>query len=209
MCLCRSVRATSPVSYCDHVSTVKRETQLTEPLPLDPAALCNLPIPPEAKAELEGLYSNSRNLIARVSQETFVVRQQCQSSLNPLDLIHVRVRMKDTRAHRSPVFMCPCQEFKRFSSHFHGAPTTTKPSRRCIHFYLCLWAFASTNGLAEEFSFVNGLCCYPQIAWWFDCHALHNNHAGEQHPSSPPKHDSTEQGSVLLYTIHLCYTCYR
>ena len=53
-----------------------------------------------------------------------------------------------------PTFHCPCATFRRFfslTSH-SGGGTTPRLSKRCIHFYVCLWAFASNENLAREFS---------------------------------------------------------
>ena len=88
----------------------------------------------------------------QVSLSRFVHDKGC-SQEHPLALLHVRFRKCDTSEPR-PTFYCPCHSFQRFSAQLTGPATTAKPSRRCLHFYICLWAFASKSCLAQEFSFL-------------------------------------------------------
>ena len=106
-------------------------------------------------------------LIQRVSGNSFLIRDRECSQERPLGLLHVRFRAPHeqplpdnceprpttTAPEPRPSFYCPCRTFQRFSSLLPGAATTPKLSRRCLHFYICLWAFACNSTLRDEFSF--------------------------------------------------------
>ena len=149
---------TTPGFHCQHIQSIQEEISSeadgTFPsIPLDTDILPELPFPPSIKTDLLKLKESGSSLIERVSSESFAVCDKGCSQEHPLALLHVRFRKCDTSEPR-PTFYCPCHSFQRFSAQLTGPATTAKPSRRCLHFCICLWAFASKSCLAQEFSFL-------------------------------------------------------
>lgn len=148
-------------SYCEHISRVKQELRASpQPddvesthLELNPRLLDEMPFPATVRENLQRMNSRGANLIQRVSEESFLVRNPEMTQAHPLGLLHVRFSKNKTPSSAPPTFFCPCTVFKRFSSaQSGGAPTTPRISKRCLHFYLCLWAFASNEKLSQEYS---------------------------------------------------------
>ena len=103
-------------------------------------------------------------LFTRVSEGSFAIRVNEITQDQPLGILHVRLT-KPTQSHSSgstPAFYCPCHSFTQFSSRASGGPKTARLSRRCSHFYIWLWAFASDKSLSEEFQ-------YPGIIKRYAC----------------------------------------
>lgn len=152
--------------YCEHISRVKQElgTSLQPDddastkvkfthLELNPRLLNEMPFPATVHENLQRMNSRGANLIQRVSEESFLVRNPEMTQTHPLGLLHVRFSKNTTPSSAPPTFFCPCTVSKRFSSaQSSGAPTTPRISKRCLHFYLCLWAFASNEKLSQEYS---------------------------------------------------------
>ena len=152
--------------YCEHISKVKQELgpalQLDDDvstkvksthLELNPRLLNEMPFPATVCENLQKMNSRGANLIQRVSEESFLVRDPKLTQAHPLGLLHVRFSKNKTPSSAPPTFYCPCTVFKGFSStQSIGAPTTPRISKRCLHFYLCLWAFASNEKLSQEYS---------------------------------------------------------
>ena len=150
--------------HCQHITTVQEELQWHEvdQITLDADVLSDLPIPLSIRQRLQQMNEEGPALIQRVSSDSFVIQSRECSQEHPLGLLHVRFRAQQplpksgceprpTVGH--PSFHCPCNTFQRFSSLLPGPGTTPKLSRRCLHFYLCLWAFACHSSLRDEFSF--------------------------------------------------------
>ena len=128
-----------------------------EQLSLDIDVLSNLPIPCSIRQELQVMKEEAPALVQRVSSDSFVVRNRECTQEHLLGLLHVRFRAQQllpkSGCEPRPSFYCPCHTFQRFSSLLPGLATTPKLSRRCLHFYVCLWAFACNRSLRDEFSF--------------------------------------------------------
>ena len=133
---------------CEHVKCVQQQmsdqTIVEHPLFLNVDVLTTLPIPADVAHELKCTSEKTTTLIRRVSEGSFAIRLPETSQEQPLGVLHIRF----TKPSQSPVFYCPCHSFQ--SSNTSG-PTTARLSRRCSHFYICLWAFASDKSLSEEF----------------------------------------------------------
>ena len=143
---------------CEHIQHVQRlQSSLVacedSPLHLNPEVLKKLPFPLAIQQSLQSKSQQTMNLIQRVSDETFAVGVE-QTQEHQLGLLHVRFgKAKSTTPATLPTFYCPCTAYKRYSSvHSVGGGTTPKVSKRCLHFYLCLWAFASAEDPSKEFS---------------------------------------------------------
>lgn len=152
-------------SNCEHVKCVQQQqmspgppTTIEEALFLDADLLTNLPIPANIAHELKCMVEKTPLLITRVSEGSFAIRVNEITQDQPLGILHVRLT-KPTQSHSSgstPAFYCPCHSFTQFSSRASGGPTTARLSRRCSHFYICLWAFASDKSWSEEFQYLLG-----------------------------------------------------
>ena len=152
-------------SFCEHIITT-RQDPLSLPVqrvahmggidqeqlvPVKPSVLSELAIPPDMREKLLKLYTVSPHLIQRVSGEMFVVRDIHETQQHPLGLLHVRLQRTDKTssiAQRHQLFFCPCSSFKAATS---SSSSICKPSRRCLHIYICIWAVASNPILSKEF----------------------------------------------------------
>ena len=106
------------------------------------------PFPPVIRSELTALLkSGQTTLIQRVSKNSFVVVTNTTAE-TPLGLLHMKVD-------GSNKIRCTCQQYKREVS-LGNALTASKLSKRCFHFYLCLWAILSDEFLKKEFLISEG-----------------------------------------------------
>ena len=129
---------------CKHISTVKMEhisCTLSPHMDLCTATLEKLAVPLRDREDMLKLLSDNPCLVQQVSENTFVVRDSCESQQHPLGLLHVRLS-------KQQLFFCPCSDHQRSTS---GSAITAKPTRRCIHFYLCFWAITCNPQVAAEF----------------------------------------------------------
>ena len=155
----RSASTSKLECTCQHITTVQEELQWhdVEQLSLDTDVLSNLPIPRSIRRELQVMKEEAPALVQRVSSDSFVVRNRECTQEHLLGLLHVRFRAQQllpkSGCEPRPSFYCPCHTFQRFSSLLPGPATTPKLFRRCLHFYVCLWAFACNRSLRDEFSF--------------------------------------------------------
>ena len=121
--------------YCQHISSVQELSSdfeaLKELAPVLGEASSQSCLP-SIMSDLHNLKEGVSSLTETVSSESFAVRDK-GCSKEPLGLLHVRFRNSEPR----PTFYCPCHTFQRFSAQLPGAGTTAKPSRRCLHFYVC------------------------------------------------------------------------
>lgn len=162
------VRSRSKLSQsvdCEHIRLVKLEhgenieTECQTQAELNQAKLDTLPIPLRYKTEIRSLLKQSPYIIQRVSSESFAVRDSHESQEHPLGLLHVQlqrakqIRQEQHQSVQKP-FYCPCSAFHQYHSQIAGPSSISKPSRRCVHFYICLWAVASDESIQQEFPFV-------------------------------------------------------
>ena len=145
---------------CEHIQTVYQDllqqnscdsTSEHNQIQLDVSLLSTLPFPQSVKEKMQEMtthHANSRT-IQRVSDETFLVRNAKCSQEHQFGMLHVRLSKAVP-----PTFHCPCDTYRRYSSvtAHSGGGTTPRLSKRCQHFYLCLWAIASDVELSAEFS---------------------------------------------------------
>ena len=163
----RIVRSRSKLSQsvdCEHIPLVKLEhgesveTDCQTQAELNQAKLDELPIPLRYKTEIRSLLKQSPYIIQRVSSESFAVRDNHESQEHPLGLLHVQlqrakqIRQEQHQSVQKP-FYCPCSAFHQYHSQIAGPSSISKPSRRCVHFYICLWAVASDESIHHEFPF--------------------------------------------------------
>lgn len=136
-----------------HGTSTQQQPESTRLLELNTHLLNEMAFPATVRENLRLMNSRGANLIQRVSEETYLVRNAELTQAHPLGLLHVRFSKSKKLNSAPPTFYCPCTAYKRFSSaQSSGAPTTPQISKRCLHFYLCLWAFASCNKLSKEYA---------------------------------------------------------
>ena len=135
-------------STCQHVKEAQKTLCSCEQgvhYQLCSSVLCNGPFPPAVRAEFEAhLINGCTTLIQRVSSKSFVVATS-PTSESPLGLLHIRISSGNS-------FQCTCNKYRRSSTSLASATTAPKLSKRCIHFYLFLWAGLSHESLRKEFS---------------------------------------------------------
>lgn len=135
-------------NICEHISSAKSEelkTGPSQPLNLCTSVLEKLAVPERHREELLKHFSEHSSLIHRVTETTFVVRDRRETQEHPLSLLHVRFSKSTLK---QSLFHCPCSDYQTTMS---GSAVISKPSRRCLHFYLCFWAIKCNPDIAFEY----------------------------------------------------------
>ena len=142
----RSITSCSITDQCEHIQLVQKEHGHSfndeDPIQLEPSKLEDLAIPLRYKSQMLSLYKQCPHLVQKVASETFAIRCSQESQEHPLGLVHVHLQKQVTagptsQKYHNP-FHCPCNSFRQYTRHFPGSSSTSKPSPRCIHFYLCI-----------------------------------------------------------------------
>ena len=135
-------------SACCHVKVAINSNSVPMPLELKLDTLSSFPFPTSVQQTLKEIVSSSERsepaIIQCVSERLFVIRTPEKSFQTPLKLLHVRFDSQNK-------FYCQCSQFKK-TQQLSSAPTAPKLSKRCIHLYICMWAFLSCPSLQQEFS---------------------------------------------------------
>lgn len=113
------------------------------PLELKVETLSTFPFPTSVQQTLKEMSSSHSAIIQRVSEKSFVIRTVTKTFQTPLKLLHVRFDSENN-------FHCQCSQFK--VEKLSSATTAPKRTKRCIHLYICMWAFLSCENLQREFS---------------------------------------------------------
>ena len=110
------------------------------PLELKVETLSTFSFPTSVQQTLKEMACSHSAIIQRVSEKFFVIRTVTKSFQTPLKLLHVRFDSEN----------CQCSQFK--AEKLSSATTAPKPTKRCIHLYICMWAFLSRENLQQQFS---------------------------------------------------------
>ncbi|XP_024154764.2 uncharacterized protein C2orf42 homolog isoform X1 [Oryzias melastigma] len=147
-------------SLCIHIRQAIECQSRATPLTLKSSVLDSLQVSAELREELWKLAIFSPGpLVQQVSKDTLVVKCQPDSH-HPLGLLHFRVNSacpsEASKGERS-VFHCACQVCARSGKPgANGAgrehPACSTLPQPCLHFYACVWAFASSKKLTPEFA---------------------------------------------------------
>ncbi|KAF8795456.1 hypothetical protein HNY73_003301 [Argiope bruennichi] len=128
---------------CSHTHSVVNCVTEAEPLILKKNALKSLPISEIVKQQICSLVSKpEEHLVQRITKNTMVTK--CiPDDLHPLGYLHFSIFEPGKNARKFKI-LCGCQ------------PQMTKPfapreKQLCLHFYMCVCAFASNSKLMEEF----------------------------------------------------------
>ena len=128
---------------CFHTKTSMQSSSQSLPLQLKVETLSSFPFPTSVQQTLKEMACSHSAIIQRVSEKSFVIRTVTKSFQTPLKLLHVRFDSENN-------FHCQCSQFK--AEKLSSATTAPKPTKRCIHLYICMWAFLSRENLQQEFS---------------------------------------------------------
>lgn len=139
---------------CQHIQTALKCYAEAQPLTLKNSILSSLNVNNETKQEIWLLATETSGpLVQRVSKNIMAVK--CKASpKHPLGYLHFSFfvsKLKDRIEHR---YFCSCTNFKgttKIGDKVDG--TSSSQSKRCVHFYACICAFASDPKLSEEFSY--------------------------------------------------------
>ena len=159
-----TIRSRSTVQQidCKHITSLKleygddeSESDVRDSLKLSQSKLEELAVPERYRKEIDELLKKPTPLIQRVSAETFAVRALTETQEHPLGLLHVHLQQRSVyrkdlkqQIKQSPSFLCSCRSFQSYQQ---STVSTSKPSRRCVHFYICVWAILSDENLSKEF----------------------------------------------------------
>ncbi|KAM6395522.1 uncharacterized protein C2orf42 homolog [Rhynochetos jubatus] len=136
-------------NQCQHVKlALNCQTEAT-PLTLKSSVLNSMQASPETKQTIWQLATEPTGpLVQRVTKNTLVVK--CKASpKHSLGYLHASFAQKvSAKALPGRRFSCSCQAPRPGK----GGPPEEEPPPRCIHFYACVCAFASDDGLAQEFA---------------------------------------------------------
>lgn len=113
------------------------------PVLLSESALESFPFPPSVRMHFQEL-GRPHATIQRVSHTSFVARTQEKSFQHPLQLFHIRMDGQSK-------ILCQCSDYKSTSA-ISAVHTSLRLSKRCIHFYYCLWALLSSPTMQSKFS---------------------------------------------------------
>ncbi|GFV41161.1 uncharacterized protein C2orf42 homolog [Trichonephila clavipes] len=128
---------------CSHTQSVVNCVTEAEPLILKKAILKALPISEIIKQQIYSLVSKpEEHLVQRVTKNTMVVK--CiPDDLHPLGYLHFSVFEPGKNARKFKI-LCGCQTQLT-------KPIVPREKQMCLHFYVCVCAFASDSKLLEEF----------------------------------------------------------
>ena len=128
---------------CSHIKVAMQSSSQSLPLELKVETLSTFPFPTSVQQTLKEMARSHSAIIQRVSEKSFVIRTVTKSFQTPLKLLHVRFDSENN-------FHCQCSQSK--AQNLSSATTAPKLTKRCIHLYICMWAFLSRENLQQEFS---------------------------------------------------------
>lgn len=138
------INSPSDPDQCKHIKKVASlDVCASRPLLLDENVLESFPFPPSVKKHLQEVGTPDA-IIQRVSRTSFVIRTMKKSFQHPLQLLHIRMDVHGS-------IHCQCSEYKSTST-VSAVHTSLRLSKRCIHFYVGLWALLSCRKMQLEFS---------------------------------------------------------
>ncbi|XP_012521860.1 uncharacterized protein C2orf42 homolog [Monomorium pharaonis] len=151
---CHEKGYSNTVLTCQHIQTALKCYAQAQPLTLKNSILSSLNVNNEMKQEIWLLATETSGpLVQRVSKNIMAVKCKA-SSKHPLGYVHFSFfvsKLRDRIEHR---YFCSCTTFKdttKVGDKVNG--TLSSQSKRCVHFYACICAFASDPKLSEEFSY--------------------------------------------------------
>ncbi|XP_044730781.1 uncharacterized protein C2orf42 [Chrysoperla carnea] len=143
----------SSISSCTHVLAAIKCANEATPLIVRNSILSSLNVSNEIKQELWLLATETVGpLVQRVSKNILAVK--CQTSpKHPLGYLHLSFIQTKNKERLENKFFCGCTDFGK--GHFPKDDLTNFGgfSKKCIHYYACVCAFASDANLSEEFDY--------------------------------------------------------
>ncbi|XP_031351780.1 uncharacterized protein C2orf42 homolog isoform X3 [Photinus pyralis] len=153
---CHEIEGTRVVSICIHIKSALKSVNVAVPIETKNCLLHSLNFTDNIKQQLWSLSTETRGaLVQRVSKT--VVAVKCQvSPKHPLGYLHFTFCTSKGNRVIYDKFFCNCLNIKGYGS----ISNSDAINRKCIHFYACIWAFASDLKFAEEFiDFLNIELC--------------------------------------------------
>ncbi|XP_011877928.1 PREDICTED: uncharacterized protein C2orf42 homolog [Vollenhovia emeryi] len=151
---CHEKDYSNTVFPCQHIQTALKCYAEAQPLTLKNSILSSLNVDNEIKQDIWLLATDTSGpLVQRVSKNVMAVK--CKASpKHPLGYLHFSFfvsKLKDRVEHR---YFCSCTTFKgitKIDDKGDFSTSSSSESKRCVHFYACICAFASDPKLTEEF----------------------------------------------------------
>ncbi|CAL1543697.1 unnamed protein product [Lymnaea stagnalis] len=136
------------VDSCVHIRAAIDCTQQAQPIGLKNSILSSLQISNEMRQAIWLLATETSGpVVQRVTKNIMVVKCKVTKK-QPLGFLHCSFfETLRNRQHPYYKFQCTCRAFK-----MRNSPAREDVSKRCVHFYACICAFASDDKLLEEFS---------------------------------------------------------
>ncbi|KAH9503249.1 hypothetical protein Btru_068557 [Bulinus truncatus] len=133
---------------CVHIRSAIDCAQQAQPIGLKNSVLNSLQISNETRQAIWLLATETSGpVVQRVTKNIMVVKCKVTNK-QPLGFLHCAFfETLRNRQHPYHKFQCTCRAFK-----VRNSPAIKDISKRCVHFYACICAFASDDKLAEEFS---------------------------------------------------------
>ncbi|XP_059145182.1 uncharacterized protein C2orf42 homolog isoform X2 [Physella acuta] len=133
---------------CVHIRSAIECTQQAQPIGLKNSILNSLQVSNEMRQAIWLLATETSGpVVQRVTKNIMVVKCKVTAK-QPLGFLHCAFfETMRNRQHPYYKFQCTCRAFK-----VRNSPAREDVSKRCVHFYACICAFASDEKLMEEFS---------------------------------------------------------
>ncbi|CAH0555494.1 unnamed protein product [Brassicogethes aeneus] len=138
---CHEETINSDNLFCQHIKEASKSQKMATDINIKHSTLHSLKVTDEIRMKLYVLATEKEGpLVQRVSKHVLAVKCQV-SPKHPLGYLHfcfLNLKGRDVY----DKYYCSCAEFK-FSSNI---------SHKCIHYFACIWAFASNEKYVEEFN---------------------------------------------------------
>ncbi|RZF45949.1 hypothetical protein LSTR_LSTR008326 [Laodelphax striatellus] len=142
------------IPICQHIDAALRCYTLAQPLDITEESIASLNMSTQMKEAVWQLKTESTSpIVQRVSRHIMAVK--CESnSKHPLGYLHVSFFLSKTKDCQIQ-YSCSCPFYKTKSGRTDPEGFQTDlSSRRCVHYYACVAAFAGDAKLSEEFAVV-------------------------------------------------------
>ncbi|KAK5644459.1 hypothetical protein RI129_005759 [Pyrocoelia pectoralis] len=153
---CHEIEGTKVISICIHIKSALKSVNVAIPIETKNCLLHTLNFNDDVKRQLWSLSTEARGaLVQRVSKTVMAVKCQV-SPKHPLGYLHFTFCTSKGNRVIYDKFFCNCLSLKGYGINNSDSAINQK----CIHFYACIWAFASDLKFTEEFiNFLNVELC--------------------------------------------------
>ncbi|KAK4875196.1 hypothetical protein RN001_011618 [Aquatica leii] len=165
---CHEAQENKTFSICVHIKSALKSVGVAVPVDTNNCLLHSLNFADDVKQKLWLLSTETRGaLVQRISKTVMAVKCQV-SPKHPLGYLHFTFCMSKGNKVIYDKFFCSCLNYK-------GIQDCTM-NQKCVHFYACIWAFASDMQFTDEFiEFLNTELCLGQSKPSLNCRSIQNN----------------------------------